>query len=80
MNGEKAVHLEACGFTFKLKQQGHAVSSIGMMEDSPLCMFTPFPISHLEEVTFCSISNNIAIMKQENKISEHKCHNMVNYI
>ena len=37
--GEKAVHLEAYEFNFKPKQQGYAVSSIGVMEDSSLYMF-----------------------------------------
>ena len=37
--GEKAVHVKAYEFNFKPKQQEYAVSSVGVMEDSPLCMF-----------------------------------------
>ena len=37
--GEKAVHVKAYEFYFKPKQQEYAVSSIGVMEDLPLCMF-----------------------------------------
>ena len=37
--GEKAVHVKAYEFNFKPKQQEYAVSSIGVKEDSPLCMF-----------------------------------------
>ena len=37
--GEKAVHEKAYEFNFKSKQQEYAVSSIGVIEDSPLCMF-----------------------------------------
>ena len=39
LNGEKAVHVKAYEFNFKPKQQEYAVSSIGVKEDSPLCMF-----------------------------------------
>ena len=74
--GEKAVHVKAYEFNFKPKQQEYAVSSIGVKEDSPLCMFAtrgfaplirrfaPFKFSHLGCVTFCSNPNNITIMKQ----------------
>ena len=37
--GEKAVHVKGYEFNFKPKQQEYAVSSIGVKEDSPLCMF-----------------------------------------
>ena len=37
--GEKVVHVKAYEFNFKPKQQEYAVSSIGVKEDSPLCMF-----------------------------------------
>ena len=37
--GEKAVHVKAYEYNFKPKQQEYAVSSIGVKEDSPLCMF-----------------------------------------
>ena len=33
------MHVKAYEFNFKPKQQEYAVSSIGVMEDSPLCMF-----------------------------------------
>ena len=74
--GENAVHVKAYEFNFKLKQQEYAVSSIGVMENSPLCMFAtrgfaplirgfaPFQIFAFGGVTFCSNPNNIAIMKQ----------------
>ena len=78
--GEKAVHVKAYEFNFKPKQQEYAVSSIGVKEDSPLCMFAtigfapmirgfaPFQIFAFEVwgggVTFCSNPNNITIMKQ----------------
>ena len=39
LHGEKAVHVKAYEFNFKPKQQEYAVSSIGVMKDSPLCMF-----------------------------------------
>ena len=75
--GEKAVHVKAYEFNFNPKQHEYAVSSIGVMEDSPLCMFAtrgfaplirgfaPFQIFAFEGgVTFCSNPNNIAILKQ----------------
>ena len=73
---EKSVHVKAYEFNFKPKQQEYAVSSIGVMEDSPLCMFAtrgfaplirgfaPFQFFAFGDVTFCSKPNNIAIMKQ----------------
>ena len=73
---EKAVHVKAYKFNFKPKQREYAVSSIGVMEDSSLCMFAtrsfaplirgfaPFHIFAFGCITFCSKPNNIAIMKQ----------------
>ena len=73
---EKAVYVKAYEFNFKPKQQEYAVSSIDVMEVSPLCMFAtrgfaplirgfaPLQIFAFGDVTFCSKPNNIAIMKQ----------------